>query len=76
MAEMPHLWLADMYLENGMQEESEKLRNLKCCLQDMFEVTDADPKHAVLKRSKDEVYNLKNVYPDVFFKGSYICTAL
>ena len=32
MAELPHLWLADMYLENDMQEESEKLRNLKSIL--------------------------------------------
>ena len=29
MAEMPHLWLADMYLENNMPGESEKLTNLK-----------------------------------------------
>ena len=76
MAEMPHLWLADMYLENNMQEESEKLRNLKYCQQDIFEVTDVDSENAVLKSSKDEVYKLKNVYPDVFIKGSYICTAL
>ena len=26
MAELPHLWLADMYLENNMQEESEKTK--------------------------------------------------
>ncbi len=76
MAELPHLWLADMYLENDMQEESEKLRNLKYCQQDIFEVTDADLEKAVLKSSKDEEYKLKNVYPDFFIKGSYICTAL
>ena len=76
MAELPHLWLADMYLENNMQEESEKLRNLKYCQQDIFEVIDVDSEYAVLKSSKDEVYKLKNVYPDVFIKGLYICTAL
>ena len=76
MAEMAHLWLADMYLENDMQEESEKLRNLKYCQQDIFEVTDVDSEYAVLKNSKDEEYKLKNVYPDVFIKGTYICTAL
>ena len=76
MAELPHLWLADMYLENNMQEESEKLRNLRYCQHDIFEVSDADSDIAVLKSSKDEVYKLKNVYPDVFIKGSYICTAL
>lgn len=76
MAEMAHLWLADMYLENDMQEEAEHLRNLKYCQQDIFEVTDVDSEYAVLKSSKDEEYKLKNVYPDVFIKGSYICTAL
>lgn len=76
MAETAHLWLADMYLGNNMQEEAEKLRNLKYCQQDIFEVTDADSEYAVLKSSKDEEYKLKNVYPDVFRKGSYICTAL
>lgn len=76
MAEMAHLWLADMYLENDMQEEAEKLRNLKYCQQDIFEVTEADSEYAVLKSSKDEEYKLKNVYPDVFRKGTYICTAL
>ena len=76
MAELSHLWLADMYLENNMQEESEKLRNLKYCQQDIFEVIDADLEYAVMNSSKDEVYKLKNVYPDVFIKGSYICTAL
>lgn len=76
MAETAHLWLADMYLGNNMQEEAEKLRNLKYCQQDIFEVTNADSEYAVLKSSKDEEYKLKNVYPDVFRKGSYICTAL
>ena len=76
MAEMAHQWLADMYFGNGMQEEAEKLRNLKYCQQDIFEVTDADSEYAVLKSSKDEEYKLKNVYPDVFRKGTYICTAL
>ena len=76
MAEMSHLWLADMYLENDMQEEAEYLRNLKYCQQDIFEVIDVDSEYAVLKSSKNEEYKLKNVYPDVFFKGSYICTAL
>ena len=76
MAELPHLWLADMYLENNMQKESKKLRNLRYCQQDIFEVTDADSENAALKSSKDEVYKLKNVYPDVFSKDSYICTAL
>lgn len=53
-----------------------KLRNLKYCQQDMFEVTNANSEYAVLKSSKDEEYKLKNVYSDVFYKGSYICTAL
>lgn len=76
MAVLPHLWLADMYFENDMSEVSEALKNLKYCLQDVFEVTDADSKYAVLKSTKGEEYKLKNVYPDIFCKGSYICTAL
>ena len=76
LAVEPHLWLADMYAENEMYMEADKLRNLKYCQQDIFEVIEADPKYAVLKDSKEEVYRLKNVYPDVFWKGAYICTAL
>ena len=76
MAELPHLWLADMFLEHDMQKESEKLRNLNFCLQDVFEVTDADSEYAVLKNSKDEEFKLKNAYPDIFRKGSYVYTAL
>lgn len=76
MAELPHLWLADMYLGNDMQEASDKLRNLKYCQQDLFEVTDADSEWAVLKSSKNEDYRVKKIYPDMFFKGSYVCTAL
>lgn len=76
MAEMSHLWLADMYLENNMPGESEKLTNLKYCQQDIFEVIDADSEYAVLKSSDDEEYKLKNVYPDIFYKGSYVCAAL
>jgi hypothetical protein len=30
----------------------------------------------VLKSSDDEEYKLKNVYPDIFYKGSYVCAAL
>ena len=76
MAELPHLWLADMFLEHDMQKESEKLRNLNFCQQDMFEVTDANSEYAVLKNSKDEEFKLKNAYPDIFRKGSYVYTAL
>lgn len=76
MAELPHLWLADMYLEHDMPKESEELRNLKYCQQDMFELIDADSEYAVLKNSKDEEYKLKNIYPDIFRKGSYAYTAL
>lgn len=76
LAVEPHLWLADMYAENEMYIEADKLRDMKYCQQDIFEVIEADPKYAVLKDSKEEVYRLKNVYPDVFWKGAYICTAL
>lgn len=76
MAFLPHLWLADMYYENNMRDESEKLIQMKFCQQDIFEVTDADSKYAVLKDSKGDAYRLKNVYPDVFRKGSYVYTSL
>lgn len=76
MAEKAHLWLADMYLENDMHEESEKLRSLKYCQQDLFEVIDADSEYAVVKNSNDEEFKMKNAYPDIIFKGSYFCTAL
>ena len=56
MAEKAHLWLADMYLENDMHEESEKLRSLKYCQQDLFEVIDADSEYAVVKNSNDEEF--------------------
>lgn len=76
MAVLSHLWLADMYAENDMPNEAEKLMGLKYCHQDVFKVTDADTEYAVLKNSKNEEYKLKNIYPDIFYKGSYICTAL
>lgn len=76
LAVAPHLWLADMYDENEMYSEGDKLRNLKYCQQDIFEVIEADSEYAVLKDSSDDVYRLKNVYPDVFRQGSFICTAL
>ena len=76
LAVAPHLWLADMYDENEMYSEGDKLKNLKYCQQDIFEVIEADSEYAVLKDSSDEVYRLKNVYPDVFHHGSFICTAL
>ena len=61
MAEKAHLWLADMYLENGMHEESEKLRSLKYCQQDLFEVIDADSEYAVVKNSNDEEFKMKSI---------------
>lgn len=76
MAEKAHLWLADMYLGNDMHEESEKLRSLKYCQQNLFEVIDADSEYAVVKNSNDEEFKMKNAYPDIIFKGSYFCTAL
>lgn len=76
LAELPHLWLAEMYAGNGMLEESDKLRCLRYCQQDIFEVVDVALGFATLKDSKDEVYRITAVYPDVIRKGSFICTAL
>ena len=76
MAVLPHLYLADMYYENNMRNEAEKLINVKYCQQDIFEVVEADSSHVILKDSKKEEYKLKNAYPDVFRKGAYVCTAL
>ena len=76
LALKPHQWLAEMLSNNDMQEEAGKLMNLKYCQQDIFAVTAADSKYATLKDSKGEEYKLLNVYPDVFYVGSHVCTAL
>ena len=76
MAELPHLWLADMYLENGMSEASDKLRSIKYCQQNILELTDADSECVVLKSPNDKDYKIMNSHPDVFIKGLYFCTAL
>ena len=41
LAILPHLCLADMYYENNMSNEADKLMNLKYCQQDVFEVVEA-----------------------------------
>ena len=76
MAVKPHLWLADMYYNNDMRNEADKLMNLAYCQQDIFEVVNTDSEYVLLKNSKEDGYKLKKVYPDVFYKGNYICTAL
>lgn len=76
LAELPHLWLAEMYAGNGLQAESDKLRGLKYCQQDIFEVEDVVSGFAMLRSSKDEIYRVAAVYPDVIWKGSFVCTAL
>ena len=76
MAVKPHLWLADMYYENDLPQKAKRLMNLEYCEQDAFEVIEEDEEFVVLKRSTDETYKLKNINPNMFRKGSYICTAL
>ena len=76
LAILPHLCLADMYYENNMSNEADKLMNLKYCQQDVFEVVEADSDFAILKDSKGDQYKLRNTYPDIFGKYSYIGTAL
>lgn len=76
MALLPHLWLAEMYKNEGMLGESRKLKNLKYCLQDAFKVVAADTGYAMLRDSKGEEYRLKNVHPDIFREGRYVVTAL
>lgn len=76
MALEPHLWLAEMYYDNDLSKEADKLRSLKYCQQDIFSVKEANVDYAVLKDSRGEERRLKNVYPDLFFTGSYISTAL
>lgn len=76
MALEPHLWLAEMYNNNDMREEADKLRDLEYVQQDLFQVTEADAEYAILKDSKGGCYRLKNVYPDLFYNDSYICTAI
>lgn len=76
MAILPHHWLADMYYENDMRTEADKLRTLEYCQQDIFEVISADSEYATLKDTKGTEYKLQNTYPDVLRRGSYICTAL
>lgn len=76
MAVKAHLWLAEMYYNNGMHDESEKLAQLEYCQQDVFEVVSADANYVTLKDSKGEGYKLRNVYPDVFRTRWYIRTAL
>lgn len=75
LALAPHQWLAEMYLNNDMKKEAEKLLNLKYCQQDIFAVA-ADSRYATLKDSKGEEYRLLNVHSDVFRTGSYVYTAL
>lgn len=72
----PHLWLAEMYYGNDMRAEGDKLKTMKYCQQDIFEVTTADVKYAVLKDSKDIEYSVANIYPDLFRVGAYVGTAL
>lgn len=76
MSLLPHLWLAEMYKNVGMLEESKKLKNLKYCQQDTFNVVAADFEYVMLKDSNGEEYKLKNVYPDIFIEGEYVFTAL
>ncbi len=72
----PHLWLAEMYYNNGMCEEAVNLSDLEYVQQNLFRVTEANAKYAILKDTKGECYKLKNVYPDFLYIDSYICTAL
>lgn len=76
MALLPNLCLADMYSENKMWNEAEKLASVKYCQQDIFEIVETDSNYVILKDSKKEEYKLKNTYPDLFRKGAYVCTAL
>lgn len=76
MAMLPHLWLADMFSGKGMKDEADKLRGLRYCQQEVFEVINASRNYAILKDSKGEEYKLANDYPDMLVKGKYVFTAL
>lgn len=76
MSLLPHLWLAEMYKNKGMLEESKKLKQLEYCPQGVFKVVAANTEDAVLKDSNNTEYKLKNTYPDIFFEGGYVFTAL
>lgn len=76
MALPPHLWLSEMYKNNGMAEEADRLKNLKYCYQDAFEVVKTDADFTILKDTKGEEYKLKNQHPDIFCASQYVATAL
>lgn len=76
MALAPHLWLAEMYYNNDMREDADRLRDLEYVQQDLFFVKEANAEYAILKDSKGGCHRLKNVYPDLFCTGLYVCTAL
>lgn len=76
MALTPHLWLSEMYKNNGMAEEADRLKNLKYCYQDAFEVVKTDADFMILKDTKGEEYKLKNQYPNMFCASQYVATAL
>jgi hypothetical protein len=72
----PHIWLAEMYRNNGLIAEADRLSNLEYCQQDIFEVTKIDSSYAILKDSDGEEYKLLNTFPDLFREGSFVSTAL
>lgn len=72
----PHIWLAEMYHNDGLLAEAEWLSNLEYRQQDIFIVTEADAEYAVLKGSDGEEYKIKNLFRDIFYKGAYVGASL
>lgn len=76
MAAPAHSWLADMFFENGMRKEAEKLMRLSYCRQDVYEVLSYNHEYAMLLSTKGESYKVIPPSLHLFEKSKYVVTGL